>query len=197
MVGNEGKYDFSSMSLDWNLVEQHEKLNQIQSKMKKNVFSLMLTALLAVTFFSCSDKDDEELSAEVGLIGKWTLQSADVSINGQSMEAYIKQYADQMGLSEEDASEMLDMFNVEDEFETGTTIDFQDSGAVIITEKNGDTENGTWTSTAKTVTITMDDEPLTLDVKSLKKSSAVFSMAMEGFEGSDAMSLEVIMNLSK
>ncbi|WPP48558.1 hypothetical protein [Catalinimonas niigatensis] len=165
--------------------------------MKKNVLSLTLTALLAVSIFSCSDKGDEELSAEVGLMGKWTLQSADLSINGQSMDAYIRSMAEQMGMSEEEASEM---FNVNDEFETGTTIDFQDNSVIVITENDGAIERGTWTSTAKTVTITIDDDPMTLDVKSLKKSSAVFAMSMEGDDDSEMaenLAIEIIMSLSK
>lgn len=165
--------------------------------MKKNVLSLMLISLLAVSIFSCSDKDEEDLSAEVGLIGKWTLQSADVSINGQSMEAYIKQLAEQMGVPEE---QMGDMFDMDSEFTKGTTIEFQDSGVVIIDDQEGEAERGTWTSTEKTVTITIDNDPVTLDVKSLKNSSAVFAMSMEGLDDSEMegnLAIEVIMNLSK
>ncbi|MFP4092068.1 MAG: lipocalin family protein [Cyclobacteriaceae bacterium] len=165
--------------------------------MTKNLLSFAFATLLAFIFSSCSDDTEKELSAEVGLIGTWTLQSADVAINGKSLDEFVKELAALMGVPE---SEIADSFDMDNEFETGTTIEFKEDGTYVAKEVNStSTDTGLWTATDKTVTITDADgsDPLILDVKSLTSNKAVFYMMEEESENGMTMKIEVTLNLTK
>jgi len=164
--------------------------------MKKVLLSLFLAALFAVSFSSCSDDAEEELSATVGLVGTWTLQSADIMINDQSMEDFITELASLLGVPEATLAEEFDM----DEFASGTTIEFREDGTYTLNEVGDDSpETGLWSATDKTVTISDSDgaDPVTLQVRSLTSSQAVFYMLEEETDGDMSMKMEITMNFSK
>lgn len=164
--------------------------------MKKNLLSLLLAAFSVVSFSSCSDDSEEELSATVGLIGTWTLQSADILINDKSMEQFITELATLMGVPEESIAEEFEM----DGFESGTSLEFKEDGTYVLTEVGEDTpETGLWSATDKTVTIrdAAGNDPLILDVRSLTKSKAVFYMLEEETDGEMSMKMEITMNFTK
>ena len=146
--------------------------------MKKVLLSFLLAALFSTTFTSCSDDAEEELSATVGLVGTWTLQSADIMINDQSLEEFVSELAALLNVPEATIADEFDM----DEFASGTTIEFREDGTYTLNEVGDDTpERGLWTATDKTVTITDSDgaDPITLQVRSLTSSQAVFYMLEE------------------
>ena len=176
--------------------------------MKMKVTSWALGLLLTATLFACN-KDDEQLSTEVGIIGKWTVESADVMINGKSFESYVEesisQLKSQLGDSyDEQMAELmkegLSDLDFSEEFEN-TTIEFKEDKTAIVTDDEG-TQEGTWSVNDKTLIVTVDDVPQTFTVRSLTNSNASLSMnmEMEGFEveGMDAATaMEVVMNLKK
>ena len=165
--------------------------------MKKNLLSLLMTVLVAVSFTSCSDDTEKELSAEVGLVGTWTLQSADVMINDVSLDEFVKELAALLGVPE---SQLAGEFDMTEGFSSGSRIEFRDNGTYIFTEAGDDTpESGLWTATEKTVTISDANggDPMTLDVKSLTSSKAQFYMMEEESEDDMTMKIEITLNLTK
>lgn len=72
-----------------------------------------MAGLLAVSFYSCSDDTEKELSATVGLVGTWKLQSADIVINDQSLEEFIADQAALTNVPEETVAEDFDMNDFE------------------------------------------------------------------------------------
>lgn len=165
--------------------------------MKKSILSFLLAAMVAFSFSSCSDDSEKELSATVGLIGTWTLQSADIMINDKSMEEFITELASLLGVPEET---LADEFDMEDEFASGTTIEFKEDGTYTLTEVGDDTpDRGLWTATDKTVTISdaTGSDPVTLDVRSLTSNKAVFYMLEEETDGEMSMKMEFTLNFTK
>jgi len=177
--------------------------------MKMNVTSWALGLLLTFTLLSCN-KDDEQLSTEVGIIGKWTIESADVMINGKSFESFIdesiSQLKNQLGdsYSDEMAELMKEGFaelDFSEEFEN-TVIEFKEDKTAIITDEDG-TQEGTWSADNKVLIVTIgNDDPQRFTVLSLTSSNASLSLdlATQGLEveGLDASTpMEVVMNLKK
>jgi len=164
--------------------------------MKKDLLSFLLAAFVVVSFSSCSDDTEEELSATVGLVGSWTLQSADIMINDKSMSEFISELATALGVPEETISEDFDMGN----FASGTTIEFREDGTYTLTETDDDTsESGIWSATDKTVTISdaNGDDPVTLDVRSLTSSKAQLYMMEQETDGDMSMKMEFTLNFTK
>lgn len=164
--------------------------------MKKVLLSFLLAALFTTTFTSCSDDAEKELSATVGLVGTWTLRSADIMINDQSLEDFVSELAALLNVPEATIAEEFDM----GEFSSGTTIEFRDNGTYILNEVGDDTpETGLWSATEKTVTITDADgaDPITLQVRSLTSSRASLYMLEEESDGDMNMKIEMTLNFSK
>lgn len=173
-----------------------------------NVTSWALGLFLTATLFSCN-KDDEQLSTEVGIIGKWTVQSADLLIDGKSYESYVEesinQLKQQLGNSYNDAmgDEIEDLFadfDPSSEFEN-TTIEFLSDKTAIVTDEDG-SQNGTWEANDKQLIVTFDNETQKFTVRSLTGSEASLAMSSEldelEMEGMGVESvLEVILNLKK
>ena len=162
----------------------------------KRLLSLLLSLLVGVSFTSCSNDSEEELSATVGLIGNWTLQSADTRINDQSMEEFISELASLMNVPAETISEDFDMGG---DFASGTTIEFREDGSYVLTESDDTSETGLWTATDKTVTISDadGDDPVTLEVRSLTSNKAILYMLEEESDGEMAMKMEFTLNFTK
>ncbi len=174
----------------------------------QKLFSTTLVVCLAITLFSC-DKEDEQLSTEVGIVGKWQIESTDIMIDGKSYEAYIEEsiselkqqlgdnYSETMG---DAIRASLDEFDPNSAFEN-TTIEFKSDKTVIVTDEDG-SGTGTWVADGKQLTINFDDESQKYTVRSLTNSQA--SLAMDGgfddIEIEDAdlpMTTEMILNLKK
>lgn len=103
------------------------KTKFIQS-MKKNVLSLMLLSFMAVSLFSCS-KDDEDFDVQVGIIGKWRVESVERILDDKSVEDYAKT----VSLSDEELSEIY--FG---DFKGRTDIEFQEGFVFLM--KDGENE---------------------------------------------------------
>ncbi|MEO0333528.1 MAG: hypothetical protein AAF223_17895, partial [Bacteroidota bacterium] len=172
------------------------------------LFSTALVTCLAVALFSCSN-DDEQISTEVGIIGQWTVESADMTIDGKSLETFIEEsindlktqlgdnYDDQMAALLE---ESFEDFDLSEEFEN-TTIEFKEDKTAIVTDEDG-TQNGTWSANDKELTITFDNDSQKYTVRSLTGNNASLSTSLEfedmELEGVDASTLvEIVMNLKK
>ena len=174
--------------------------------MKMNLASWLLGLMLVTSLFSCN-KDDEEISTEVGIIGVWTVQSADVTLDGKSLDSYIEetinqmksqfgeQYSDEMGVA---IAESFESFDMTSGFE-GNTIEFKsENNIVVVTDEDG-SEEGTWSLSGNNLTVTFDGVPETFEVRNMTKSSASLHASFEG-EGMDqqsAMMIESIINLKK
>jgi len=164
--------------------------------MKKGLLSFLLAAFVAASFSSCSDDTDEELSATVGLVGTWTLQSADVMINDKSLEEFVTELATLLNVPEETIAGEFEM----DEFSSGTTIEFRDNGTFLLTEAGESTaESGLWTATDKTVTISDadGDDPLTLEIRSLTSNRAEMYLVEQETEGDVTTKMEFTLNFTK
>ncbi|MEM9671465.1 MAG: hypothetical protein ACFB15_22715 [Cyclobacteriaceae bacterium] len=176
--------------------------------MKMNVTSWALGLLLTFTLFSCS-KEDEQLSTEVGIIGKWTVQSADLMIDGKSYESYVEEsinqlkqqlgenYSDVMG---DEIEDLFADFDPSSEFEN-TTIEFLSDKTAIVTDEDG-SQNGTWAADGKQLIVTFDNDTQEFTVRSLTSSEASLAMSSEfddlDIEGMGIQNtLEVILNLKK
>ena len=175
--------------------------------MKMNLASWLLGLMLVTSLFSCN-KDDEEISTEVGIIGVWTVQSADVTLDGKSLDSYIEetinqmksqfgeQYSDEMGVA---IAESFESFDMTSGFE-GNTIEFKsENNIVVVTDEDG-SEEGTWSVSDKLVTVTVDGDSQTFEVRSLTSSSAAFVLAfdeMEDMQMESPIKVEVIMNMKK
>ncbi|MEK6476439.1 hypothetical protein WJR50_02855 [Catalinimonas sp. 4WD22] len=153
--------------------------------MKKNVLSLMLLSFMAVSLFSCS-KDDEDFDVQVGIIGEWSLASADILIEGKSMQEYAKD----AGISEE----QLEFFDFS-EFESETKFDFQENGVLVMKDSEGEM-NSSWSADKKTLTITEGDYDIVYNVKSLSDTKAVLSYKDESHVYGD-FNIESILTLKK
>jgi len=173
----------------------------------QKLLSTTLVLFLAITSFSCS-KDDEEIATEVGVIGVWTVQSADITLDGKSLTSYIEesinqmksqlgqQYSDEMG---EAFAESFESFDMSGEFE-GNTIEFKsENNVVIVTDEDG-SEEGTWSLSDKLITVTIDGDSQTFEVRSMTSSTAAFVMAfeeMDDMQMESPLKIEVTMNLKK
>jgi hypothetical protein len=164
--------------------------------MKLSLLSVLMAVLLAVSFSSYTDDTKKELPATVGLVGTWTLPSADVVTNDQSLEEFIADLTALLNVSEETVAEKFDT----SDFEASTTIAFAEDSTYTLTEA-GDDDPGTDKKTATDKTVTVSDassnEPLTLDVRSLTSSRAVFYLLPEDTDGDMTMKMEVTMNFTK
>ncbi|MGB3589975.1 MAG: lipocalin family protein [Tunicatimonas sp.] len=174
----------------------------------QKLFSTTLVVCLAITLFSCN-KDDEQLSTEVGIIGKWQIESADIIIDGKSYEDYIEEsinelkqqlgsnYSEEMG---DAVRESLEEFDADSAFEN-TTIEFKSDKTVIVTDED-DSGTGTWVADGKQLTINFEDESQKYTVRSLTNSRASLSIdgGFDDIEMEEAdlpMATEMILNLKK
>lgn len=135
--------------------------------MKKNVLSLMLLSFMAVSLFSCS-KDDEDFDVQVGIIGEWTLESAETTFGGKTLQEYAKE----TGATEEELK-YLEEINLSG-LELTSKLNFQENGVLVIQESGSDI-NGTWSAEKNTLTVTEDDHTVEYNVKSLSDTKAVLS----------------------
>lgn len=172
--------------------------------MKKSLSSLLLGLLVTVTLFSCN-KDDEEISVEAGIVGTWAVESTDVTLDGKSLEAYVEeaiaQLKDQMGENYSDEmgtqfEEMFTSFDMSEEME-GIIITFAEDKTVTVTDNNI-VENGTWSVSGNTLTVTIDD-PQTFEVRSITSSRAALYSSFDEteFDQSSSIKIESIINLKK
>ncbi|MEM6845407.1 MAG: hypothetical protein AAF944_03500 [Bacteroidota bacterium] len=174
----------------------------------QKLFSTTLIACLAVTLFSCSD-DDEQLSTEVGIIGQWTVESAEMTIDGKSLETFVEESINQLktqlgdNFDDEMAELLQESFSeldLSEEFEN-TTLEFKEDKTAIVTDEDG-TESGTWSANDKELTITFDNDSQKYTVRSLTDNNASLSTSLE-FEGMElegvdsSTSIEILMNLKK
>lgn len=174
----------------------------------------MLGLLMTAVLFSCS-KDDEEISVEAGIVGTWTVASVDVEFDGKSFESYLDDLIAQMEeqgaeFTEAEKEEMkkgFEEFNMESEVESemlNTTIQFREDNSVVTTDDDGSAP-GTWSLNGNDLTVTIDNEPQTFEVRNMTKSQASlrapFDLEMdsdeEGSMGSTLPLIELIVNLKK
>ncbi|MDF9800038.1 hypothetical protein OKW21_005301 [Catalinimonas alkaloidigena] len=135
--------------------------------MKKNVLSLMLLSMMVVSLFSCS-KDEEDFDVQVGIIGEWTLESAETTFGGKTLQEYVEE----TGANEEER-EYLEEINLSG-FELAARLNFQEQGLLVIQESGSDT-NGSWSAEKQTLTVTEGDHTVEYKVKSLSDTKAVLS----------------------
>ena len=150
----------------------------------QKLFSMAMLVCMAVTMFSCS-KDDEELGVEAGIVGKWKVTSTETIVNGMSADAFIKQLAEQTGVSEEEVrnNDYLDYENSNED--AGTIVEFSSDNSLIVKENDDeDNSEGTWRAGEnRTVIMKFTNEygssEITYDVKSLKSNTATLSIKEE------------------
>ncbi len=150
------------------------------NKLAKPFFLLLLIgSFIVVTSCNDGDEGDDFVAAEIA--GTWNYNSFDfaATINGVD---FVKWFTDNLGATASEGEAQLEDFAEEaNEFE-GLVLTINESGSVVVSYPGEPDEEGTWEldESAKTLTITIDGEPLTLDIITLTSSALVGTLTESG-----------------
>ena len=150
-------------------------------KIVQKLFSMAMLMCMAITMFSCSKDEEEDLAVEVGIIGKWEIESTEMLINGQNIESFITQLAEQTGRSEE---ELKEEYSHEEEDGKGTFEFKSDKTFLGKKEDSSTASKGVWAAGENRSLIIQYEgqEEVTLTVTSLKSDKATLVFTYENIE---------------
>ena len=154
----------------------------------QKLFSMAMLVCMAITMFSCSKDEEEDLAVEVGIIGQWEIESTETLINGQS----IAKIAEQAGMSEEEYKKSFGMaFDQEGEFNFMEDKKFEG-------EYEGSDIAGTWKADGKTLILEYEDgDQREFVVKSLKSTTGALSSIETVSAGQVESKTETILHIEK
>ncbi len=170
------------------------------TKLTKQLFVLFLLGSLTI-FSSCNDSEEGDNFVATELTGTWTYNSFDytATINGID---FLKWFSDAFGAPEsafeEDFDDLGDDFN---EF-SGIIMTFNEGGTVVASSPGEADEEGTWLLDEENqiLTVTLDGEPLELEVLTLTSSALVVAISESSSffdldQDGEAEVLEVMMTI--
>ena len=148
---------------------------------------MAMLVCMAVALFSCSKDEEEELDIETGIVGNWESTSADLLINGMSIDEFAKQIAQISDSSEEDIKEEYGIGELK------STYEFTEDNNFTETIEGEGTSKGTWkVGPNRMITLTYSQgHPSEFQVKSLKSNSATIVFVDTDSEMDNGQELDV------